>query len=319
MNFARRSCVYDYESSPSDLESFLEFTDRMNIPLAPDYINQISHRHGKGTFDLDAFEIAVKDSKVKHPVDENLEDRRLQNVLWRAWWRQKRFRTNATKRILREDEMFDKLDGGVEFTLRGKEIGDIPTEYSVTDLKSHELPVVGTYVDPNVSPGFRYKVRVGGSDDYLFEGKAVLLERVGAGYGKRLTFESEDVLHNDNFFWSDSNPDAGFAFSIQIVSQGETFRVFDGSSRYIGEAEVTTILDNQQILGSKMEESGLNKTVTVEFDCKLKYSCDISLAPKTMRVSGVAEAHKSRDTHRASVVQITDIELPDFGKCVLRK
>ena len=81
----------------------------------------------------------------------------------------------------------------------GTSIGDIPSSYTIPTVARHERPVVGTFVHQDVVPGFRYRVRCNGTDDFHFDGKPLLLESIGQGYGKRLTFESEDILRNNNF------------------------------------------------------------------------------------------------------------------------
>lgn len=94
---------------------------------------------------------------------------------------------------------------------------------SSSGLLPHEQPVVGTYVDPRILTGFQYRVRPASSKKSLFGGTALTLLSVGRGYGKRLTFSSENLNCNDNYFWSDSNPE-GYGFSIQAVSPGDDFR-----------------------------------------------------------------------------------------------
>lgn len=91
----------------------------------------------------------------------------------------------------------------------GAAIGDVPAKYTITGLESFELPVVGTYVDPRIVPGFRYKVRVAGSKGRLFNGQALRLNSIGMGYAKRITFECDpnNLNESQNHFWSDSNPD----------------------------------------------------------------------------------------------------------------
>lgn len=68
---------------------------------------------------------------------------------------------------------------------------------------------VGTYVDPRIVPGFRYRVRLAGSKKRFFNGRALRLVSVGMGYAKRITFEpdQERLNESENHFWSDSNPD----------------------------------------------------------------------------------------------------------------
>ncbi|KFM74707.1 hypothetical protein X975_11707, partial [Stegodyphus mimosarum] len=60
-----------------------------------------------------------------------------------------------------------------KWAVRGGDIGDIPTCYDLKGFKAGELIVKGTYVDPNIIPGFKYKVRKNLTDEYLFGGKAL--------------------------------------------------------------------------------------------------------------------------------------------------
>lgn len=66
----------------------------------------------------------------------------------------------------------------------------------------------GTYVDPRIVPGFRYKVRPAESKKRIFNNRALQLISIGMGYAKRLTFEPEPNRLNNpqNHFWSDSIP-----------------------------------------------------------------------------------------------------------------
>lgn len=65
----------------------------------------------------------------------------------------------------------------------------------------------GTYVDPRIIPGFYYRVRPAGSRRHLFDGRSLLLQSIGMGYGKRITFKPDSLNNPDNYFWSDSHPE----------------------------------------------------------------------------------------------------------------
>lgn len=43
--------------------------------------------------------------------------------------------------------------------LDGAVLKDIPAQYHVPTLLSHEMPVVGVYIDPRVATGYKYRVR----------------------------------------------------------------------------------------------------------------------------------------------------------------
>ena len=136
---------------------------------------------------------------------------------------------------------------------------NIPLQYSLKEAENYELPVIGTYIHNYILPGFRYRVRLNGTNEYLFGGKALKLESIGQGYGKRITFESHDILENNNFFWSDSH-EAGFAFSPEILSGGEEFQVLDSQSKVVGTFCVTSdsVNNQQQITGVTLENDIVN-------------------------------------------------------------
>ncbi|KAK3735967.1 hypothetical protein QZH41_003833 [Actinostola sp. cb2023] len=309
----------DGSSSPGEWANFLEFADSLNIPVNQECIQQIRLQHGVGSELGSTFlDVGVKDSKGH----TNFSERRLQNAIWRAWWRQRRARFNTGPRILPlQDE--DLLLRGM--MANGKDIGDIPTEYRIPKLFEHELPVIGTYVDPNVLPGFRYRVRVcdNGDDEYLFEGKSLRLDRVGPGYGKRLTFEDQDILCNENFFWSDSNPDGGFAFSIQCLSEGERFGLFDCDSRLTGEVVIAQVDPKQHVLTAEVTDSGTTLRVGVSFECKLTLHGESaeqeSVDESTISVSGTALVVKPLKSKFHTVTEITGENIPGIKHCILRK
>ena len=55
-----------------------------------------------------------------------------------------------------------------------------------------------------------------------------LLQSIGCGYGKRLTFEGDSACSNDNYFWSDTHPE-GCGFAIQALLPGDSFRYVGGA------------------------------------------------------------------------------------------
>ncbi|KXJ21136.1 uncharacterized protein LOC110255107 [Exaiptasia diaphana] len=315
------SQLFEDDSTSIEFTKFLEFAESLNIPINEDYLKQIrSHLEGSpnGTY----VDVGVKDSKGHEAVNE----RRLQNALWRSWWRQRRARYNTGPQTLpsQEEHLDLKLDNmATGRQVWGKDIGDIPTEYTMNDLQEHELPVIGTYADSKVLPGFRYRVRVCGrkEDEFLFDGKALRLARIGPGYGKRLTFEDEDILSNENFFWSDSNPDGGYAFSIECISEGEHFDILDSRNAVIGGAVMTHVNKKQLLLSSHVDERGTTVTAYVEFKCKLSFddhkgcksqSCDVSL-------TGTVLSFKPLKSKIPTLTKLTGVELTGMGQCVLQK
>ena len=130
-------------------------------------------------------------------------------------------------------------------------------QFSIKEHEDYELPVIATHIHGHILPGFKYRVRFGGTNDYMFGGKALKLESIGKGYGKRITFESDDILENDNFFWSDSH-EAGFMFSPEILSGDEAFQVMDTKGKTIGTFSVDSVNKHQQITGVTLEKNMVN-------------------------------------------------------------
>lgn len=121
-------------------------------------------------------------------------------------------------------------------TVRGNDIGDVPTKYTMTGLEPYEIPVVGTYVDPRIIPGFYYRVRPTDRKEHLFGGRALKLLNIGMGYAKRLTFQPDSLVNPENYFWSDSHPD-GVGLEPKAVHTGMRFKItVDG--QHLGEASV---------------------------------------------------------------------------------
>lgn len=103
----------------------------------------------------------------------------------------------------------------------------------------------GTYVDPRILPGFSYKVRPINTKQCLFNGRALRLMNIGAGYSKRLTFAPDKgcLNSNSNYFWTDSHP-SGFGFELRAVPCGSEFNIY-AEDRCVGHASVFRV-DNPQ-------------------------------------------------------------------------
>ncbi|GJQ77032.1 hypothetical protein Trydic_g15226 [Trypoxylus dichotomus] len=121
-------------------------------------------------------------------------------------------------------------------TVRGIDIGDVPTKYTMTGLEPYEIPVVGTYVDPRILPGFYYRIRPNHRKQHLFNGQSLKLVSIGMGYAKRLTFESESKLNANNYLWSDNHPD-GLGLEPRAVLKGMKFQIL-AENQVLGEANV---------------------------------------------------------------------------------
>ena len=220
------------------------------------------------------------------------------------------------------EEYLPRQDGIQPTLIYGNEVSDGFARYFVPSLQLHEFPVVGTFVDKHVSPGFTYRVRRNGTDEYFFEGKALILESVGQGYGKRLTFESEDLLENDNYFWSDSYED-GFAFSIQAVSVGDEFEVFGCKSEQIASATIKDAFSEQVIESTEIERNGIVKNVQVKFNCAVSFRnndevpCELQGTTKEFLLCGRATVIKKLGEYRAKTTAIKEVELDDIGVCTM--
>lgn len=314
----------DVYETPSDLSEFLEFTNVLNIPLNEKYFNELKARRleNKGALSesLSVFDQGIKEGRYLSSEYHN--ERRLQNALWRVWWRQTRARFHASVKEIPdgEDIVEEAIPEVRTLRIRGVDIGDFPTEYVIPALRPHEIPVVGTYVDSKIIPGFAYRVRRNGTNDYLFDGAALVLKSIGKGYGKRLTFHSEET-ENDNFFWSDSNYEEGFSFSIQVIFEGHKFNVLDRQGRRVAETRLTAVGIEQEIDEISLRNRQLSMIVSVEMECTLKFS-PLDHVPEDLRgqtvdlpASGIALSQKNAKCWRAQTVEIRNVHIPDLGAC----
>ncbi|XP_067128816.1 uncharacterized protein [Centruroides vittatus] len=193
------------------------------------------------------------------------------------------------------------------YVVRGEDIKDIPTSYVIKGLEDYEFPVVGTYVDRRVVPGFRYRVRLNHSKIRLFGGEALTLKSVGMGYGKRVVFEDKKPFLIDNYFWSDTHSD-GYGFSLVAVGEGDRFDIRqtdNGAS--LGTVQVVDCQGGQREIRMKINEDGtVEKTVQVEFWVNV----DSSLCSDSCyRVLGEVLLVKSKKCPSAKVVRV---HLNDF-------
>ncbi|GBP30971.1 hypothetical protein EVAR_81869_1 [Eumeta japonica] len=130
-----------------------------------------------------------------------------------------------------------ELKPGIEYTSRritvsGTDIGDIPCSYCIVGLERYELPVIGTYIDPRIVPGFHYRVRPAGNRRHLFQGRSLLLQSIGMGYGKRLTFKPDTLNAPENYLWSDSHPE-GLGMEPRAIHTGMKFTISGNGSTLI--------------------------------------------------------------------------------------
>lgn len=169
--------------------------------------------------------------------------------------------------------------------------------------EKHELLVYETFIHKEITPGFCYKVKENGSNRFFFDGNGRYLEYIGQGYGKRLTFESDNILENENFFWSDSNA-MGYTFTIQAISAGETFIAKIGEAE-IGTAIVTRVGEIQEIVNSEIKINKVCKTVKIEFDFTMTENCnDRKTGTKALTVEGIALLSKDKREKRCKVREL---------------
>ncbi|XP_022920978.2 uncharacterized protein [Onthophagus taurus] len=198
--------------------------------------------------------------------------------------------------------------------VNGSEINDVPTKYTIKGIEQHELPAVGTYVDPRILPGFVYKVRPINSKRTLFNGQPLKLTSIGQGYAKRFTFESNSKLENDNFFWSDNNLE-GYAFETRAVYDQTRFNIIC-NDRIIGEARVfrSDLPQLEHETNRILVENGktvfvkhvhVNLLCHVKLDIKNSGSVDESL----MKVYGLAILRKSGEDRVAKLEKIDNVAL----------
>ncbi|KAB0792086.1 hypothetical protein PPYR_14047 [Photinus pyralis] len=201
-------------------------------------------------------------------------------------------------------------------TVRGDEIGDINTKYTMTGLEHYEIPVVGTYVDPRVVPGFCYRVRPNDRKDHLFDGRALRLCSIGMGYAKRLTFAPDSLVSPDNYLWSDSHPD-GLGLEPRAVHTGMKFSIMAGDQQ-LGEASVFRADAPQQ--EERMErvpthsgKCAIIKYIHINVTCHVKLANTGGRSPERdeylMRVYGLAVVRKDPNTSIAYVERVENVGL----------
>nr|CAD7266478.1 unnamed protein product [Timema shepardi] len=197
-------------------------------------------------------------------------------------------------------------------TVSGQLIGDVPIQYTVIGLNAYEIPVIGTYVDPRIVPGFDYRVRPAGGKHHLFQGRALTLTSVGPGYGKRLTFAPDLKCLNspNNYLWSDSHPE-GLGFEPRALHVGMRLAIVSESEE-LGEAVVFRTdyaqQEEKQEVVSCMEGTTVTKYIYVDVTCHvtLKSREDIVEA---MRVSGTAVVVREPGQPKARLRRIENVGL----------
>lgn len=206
------------------------------------------------------------------------------------------------------------------YIVRGEDINDVPTSYVVNGIKPHEFPVIGTYVDKRVVPGFRYIVRVNRTSRFLFGGRPLHLESVGRGYGKRITFEAPPggLNDNDNFFYSDTIAQ-GYGFAPVAVQVGDRFRVQDSEGEECGDLVLDELLGEQTEVSCdvRKEDGAIVKDIVVEFHarflCVNNRLLDRQLVWNKVQLSATARLVKARGATRARLENLLLRDCPLAG------
>ncbi|KAJ0176590.1 hypothetical protein K1T71_007769 [Dendrolimus kikuchii] len=215
-----------------------------------------------------------------------------------------------------------ELKPGIEsssrrITVNGGDIADIPCQYCIVGLEKYELPVIGTYVDPRIVPGFHYRVRPAGSRRHLFEGRSLLLQSIGMGYGKRITFKPDCLNAPENYFWSDSHPE-GIGMEPRAIHPGMKFTI-TGNGGLLGEASVFRAdLPQVEEKTEYVDVPGkrgkaVKKYIHVDVTCHVKLATtgggSVDSEVHLMKVSGVAHMRKEPGQSCAKLVKITNVGL----------
>lgn len=169
-------------------------------------------------------------------------------------------------------------------------------------LKDNELLVFQNQVHPDITAGFRYKVKENGTGKKLFAGKGKYLESIGQGYGKRLTFESDGMLENENFFWTDSNK-SGYAFAIDALTDGDVFVTKIGNAK-LGFACISNVEENQKVISSEILGDEITKRVKVNFGCQITEKIDDDDGKISLKMQGIVTLVKGEKDEKCKVKDI---------------
>lgn len=180
----------------------------------------------------------------------------------------------------------------------------------------------GFHVDENICPGFRYRVRYMGTKDFLFNGEPRMLQSIGLGYGKRLTFSGETLNNNENYFWSDSRPE-GYAFRVCAVEAGDKFVIYDEMSRVVGDVDIIEVDENQTEEKTVYEPDYVTKIVRVRLTANTQYHLHhgmlMDVTDHMTNLEGTAVLVRHRGSMAATLQQISDVHVPRIGRCSLWK
>ncbi|VDH98704.1 Hypothetical predicted protein [Mytilus galloprovincialis] len=195
-------------------------------------------------------------------------------------------------------------------------------EYTVKGIKKHEFPVIGFHLDNRVCPGFTYHVRDLRTDREVLEGEPRVLQSIGMGYGKRLTFKGDKRNLNDCYFWTDNNPE-GYGFAIRVVSKGDNFVIYDSLNQSIGDVVIESVEGPQVEESMKCCKGDITKMVRVRFTCSIRYHNKLEqnlydIANQDLQsLDGLVEITKSKKSKEAMVSCIRDVNISKVGMCTL--
>ncbi|ROT69316.1 hypothetical protein C7M84_012510 [Penaeus vannamei] len=184
-----------------------------------------------------------------------------------------------------------RSDSPADCVVDGARIGDVPARYVVRGLQGHELPVVGTYVDPNIVTGFCYQVRPVDAKKALFQVGPSPGYRMGT---ERITFASDKHNINDNYFWSDTHPE-GYGFALRLVQEGDKFTLRDANGYSVATAEVIGLLGPQTEVSHRvLENGGIEKRAQVSVLCNVSYFDEPHAELRPVAISGVAVSLRAK-------------------------
>ncbi|XP_071057399.1 uncharacterized protein [Onthophagus taurus] len=198
-------------------------------------------------------------------------------------------------------------------TVQGIDINDLPTKYTMTGLQPYEIPVVGTYVDPRIIPGFTYRIRPNDRKKHLFNGESLKLQSIGMGYAKRLTFGSNTKLNPSNYLWSDNHRD-GLGLEPRAVLKGMKFKVLAGD-QILGEATVfrDDLPQTEKFMEKELTSTGkysITKYIQIDVICHIKLECSrLSENEQLLRVCGLAVVQKLPGNNQAKVLKVENVGL----------
>ncbi|XP_052088099.1 uncharacterized protein LOC127725272 [Mytilus californianus] len=220
------------------------------------------------------------------------------------------------------DETIEEKGSSTESKIDLVVCDQLGIEYTVQGIRKHEFPVIGFHLDNRVCPGFTYRVRDLRSDREVLEGEPRVLQSIGMGYGKRLTFKGDKRNLNDCYFWTDNNPE-GYGFAISVVSKGDNFVIYDSLNQSIGDVII------ESVEGPQVEESmtcckgDVTKMVRVQFTCSIRYHNKLEhnlydIANQDLQsLDGLVEVTKSKKSKEAMVICIRDVNIAKVGMCTL--